>query len=130
MQPIVLITGGSRGIGAATALLAAQQGWAVAVNYVANALAADAVVRHIVAAGGRAIAVQADVADWAYHSREIFAGKPPQERLRFDVALKQVNASGLRISARTTAPKCCSSKGSTKNRSTPASSKCTASSAC
>lgn len=59
---VVLITGASRGIGAATALLAAQQGWAVVVNYVANQVAADAVVRHIVAAGGQAIAVQADVA--------------------------------------------------------------------
>jgi NAD(P)-dependent dehydrogenase (short-subunit alcohol dehydrogenase family) len=59
---VVLVTGASRGIGAATAILAAKQGWAVAVNYVANAVAADAVVRHIVAAGGTAIAVQADVA--------------------------------------------------------------------
>jgi NAD(P)-dependent dehydrogenase (short-subunit alcohol dehydrogenase family) len=59
---VVLITGASRGIGAATAILAAKQGWAVAVNYVSNAVAADAVVRHIVAAGGTAIAVQADVA--------------------------------------------------------------------
>jgi NAD(P)-dependent dehydrogenase (short-subunit alcohol dehydrogenase family) len=59
---VVLVTGASRGIGAATAILAAKQGWAVAVNYVSNAVAADAVVRHIVAAGGTAIAVQADVA--------------------------------------------------------------------
>jgi NAD(P)-dependent dehydrogenase (short-subunit alcohol dehydrogenase family) len=59
---VVLVTGASRGIGAATAILAAQQGWTVAVNYVANAQAADAVVRHIVAAGGKAIAIQADVA--------------------------------------------------------------------
>jgi NAD(P)-dependent dehydrogenase (short-subunit alcohol dehydrogenase family) len=59
---VVLVTGASRGIGAATAILAAKQGWAVAVNYVANAVAADAVVRHIVTAGGTAIAVQADVA--------------------------------------------------------------------
>jgi NAD(P)-dependent dehydrogenase (short-subunit alcohol dehydrogenase family) len=57
-----LVTGASRGIGAATALLAAQQGWAVAVNYVANSLAADEVVRQIRAAGGTAMAVQADVA--------------------------------------------------------------------
>ncbi|MBI2753612.1 MAG: SDR family oxidoreductase [Betaproteobacteria bacterium] len=62
MQPIVLITGGSRGIGAATALLAAQKGYAVAVNYASNSLAADEVVRQIRAAGGTAIAVQADVA--------------------------------------------------------------------
>ena len=62
MSQIVLITGGSRGIGAATALLAARQGYAVAVNYAANSLAADEVVRQIRAAGGQAIAVQADVA--------------------------------------------------------------------
>jgi NAD(P)-dependent dehydrogenase (short-subunit alcohol dehydrogenase family) len=62
MNKVVLITGASRGIGAACALLAAQRGWAVAVNYVANSLAADAVVRHIRAGGGTAMAVQADVA--------------------------------------------------------------------
>jgi NAD(P)-dependent dehydrogenase (short-subunit alcohol dehydrogenase family) len=59
---VVLVTGASRGIGAATAILAGKQGWTVVVNYVANAVAADAVMRHIMAAGGRAIAVQADVA--------------------------------------------------------------------
>jgi len=62
MNPIVLITGGSRGIGAATALLAAQRGYAVAVNYTSNSLAADDVVRQIRAGGGTAITVQADVA--------------------------------------------------------------------
>ena len=62
---IALITGGSRGIGAATALLAARQGWAVAVNYQANAAAAQAVVDRIRAGGGTAIAVQADVAQEA-----------------------------------------------------------------
>ena len=61
-KKIVLITGASRGIGAATALFAAKQGWAVAVNYVANSLAADEVVRKIRAAGGTAMAIQADVA--------------------------------------------------------------------
>ncbi|RYF55824.1 MAG: SDR family NAD(P)-dependent oxidoreductase, partial [Comamonadaceae bacterium] len=64
-QPIALITGGSRGIGAATARVAARQGWAVAVNYTRDAEAARAVVAAITAAGGRAIAVQADVADEA-----------------------------------------------------------------
>ncbi|MFZ2736889.1 MAG: SDR family oxidoreductase [Burkholderiaceae bacterium] len=63
MSPIILITGASRGIGAATALLAAQRGYAVAVNYSSNAMAADAVVRHIRADGGTAMAVQANVAD-------------------------------------------------------------------
>ena len=61
MPKTLLITGASRGIGAATALLAASQGWQVAVNYAANSLAADGVVRQIRAAGGVAIAVQADV---------------------------------------------------------------------
>jgi len=59
------VTGASRGIGAATARLAAQAGWAVAVNYTANSLAADEVVRAIRATGGKAITVQADVADEA-----------------------------------------------------------------
>jgi NAD(P)-dependent dehydrogenase (short-subunit alcohol dehydrogenase family) len=62
---VLLVTGGSRGIGAATALLAARQGWAVAVNYSTRSQAADEVVRAIRAAGGRAIPVQADVADEA-----------------------------------------------------------------
>ncbi len=63
MSQVVLITGASRGIGAATALLAARAGYAVAVNYSANALAADEVVRKIRAGGGSAVAVQADVAE-------------------------------------------------------------------
>ncbi len=62
MEQILLVTGGSRGIGAATALLAARAGWAVAVNYTANPAAADAVVRQIRDAGGKAVSVQADVA--------------------------------------------------------------------
>lgn len=65
MSKIILITGGSRGIGAATALLAARQGYAVAVNYSANSLAADEVVRLIRQLGGQAMAVQADVAQEA-----------------------------------------------------------------
>ena len=65
MDKVLLVTGGSRGIGAATCLLAARQGWAVAVNYTAHSLAADEVVRTIRAGGGRAMAVQADVADEA-----------------------------------------------------------------
>lgn len=62
---VLLITGASRGIGAATARLAAREGWAVAVNYAARRDAADAVVRDIEAAGGRALALQADVRDEA-----------------------------------------------------------------
>lgn len=62
MTQTLLITGASRGIGAATARLAAQRGYAVCVNYVRNRDAASAIVDEITAAGGRAIAVAADVA--------------------------------------------------------------------
>ena len=61
-RKVLLVTGGGRGIGAAAARLAAQQGWTVAVNYTANSLAADEVVRQIRASDGNAMAVQADVA--------------------------------------------------------------------
>ena len=59
--PVVLVTGGSRGIGAATSRLAARQGWRVAVNYASNRAAADAVVAAIAASGGEAIAIEGDV---------------------------------------------------------------------
>ena len=62
MPRVLLITGASRGIGAETAKLAAARGYAVCVNYRSNAAAAAQVVSTIEAAGGRAIAVQADVA--------------------------------------------------------------------
>ncbi|MBN8755803.1 MULTISPECIES: SDR family oxidoreductase [Variovorax] len=65
MDQVLLITGGGRGIGAATALLAAKRGYAVAVNYASNSLAADEVVRGIRAGGGTAMSVQADVGDEA-----------------------------------------------------------------
>ncbi|KAF1852383.1 hypothetical protein Lal_00037112 [Lupinus albus] len=58
---VIIVTGGSRGIGAATALLAAQRGYAVCVNYVSNREAAESVARQIRAAGGRAITVAGDV---------------------------------------------------------------------
>ena len=60
-QKIALITGASRGIGAATAKLLANQGYAVCINYQHNHTAADEVVKHITAQGGRAVAYQADV---------------------------------------------------------------------
>jgi NAD(P)-dependent dehydrogenase (short-subunit alcohol dehydrogenase family) len=63
MDRILLVTGASRGIGAATARLAAQAGYAVCVNYRERGDTAAAVVADIEAAGGRALAVQADVAD-------------------------------------------------------------------
>jgi NAD(P)-dependent dehydrogenase (short-subunit alcohol dehydrogenase family) len=64
-SPVILITGASRGIGAATAMMAAQAGYRVAVNYHSNAIAAQNLVGQIQAAGTTAIAVQADVADEA-----------------------------------------------------------------
>ena len=60
---VAVVTGGSRGIGRATALLLASRGAAVCVNYVARADAAGALVREITGFGGTAIAVQADVSD-------------------------------------------------------------------
>ena len=59
MDEVLLVTGGSRGIGAATAVLAAGKGYAVAVNYTRNEAAAQEVVRSIRAAGGRAEALLA-----------------------------------------------------------------------
>ena len=63
--PVLLVTGGGRGIGAATARLAAQRGYAVAINYAHTAQAAEALVAEIQAQGGQAIALQAEVADEA-----------------------------------------------------------------
>lgn len=63
MQKTVLITGGGRGIGAATALLAAERGYTVCVNYRSDKEAALAVVKTITDSGGTAWAFEADVAD-------------------------------------------------------------------
>jgi NAD(P)-dependent dehydrogenase (short-subunit alcohol dehydrogenase family) len=65
MTKTILITGASRGIGAACARLATDRGWQVGVNYRADADAANAIVRDIEAGGGKAFAVQADVSQEA-----------------------------------------------------------------
>lgn len=64
-RKVLLVTGAGRGIGAATAQLAAARGYAVCVNYLNNREAAEAVVSAITQAGGRAIAIAADVAQEA-----------------------------------------------------------------
>ena len=65
MQPVLIVTGGSQGIGAATARLAAARGYAVALTYVRSRDLADSLVAEISASGGKAIAVQAEMADEA-----------------------------------------------------------------
>ena len=62
MSKVLIVTGGGRGIGAATARLAAERGYAVCVNYRKNRAAADAVVAGIQETGGTALAVGADIA--------------------------------------------------------------------
>jgi NAD(P)-dependent dehydrogenase (short-subunit alcohol dehydrogenase family) len=90
MAGTVLITGGSRGIGAATARLAAEQGYAVAINYRVERERAEALVAEIGKAGGQAIAVQADVAQQDQVTR-LF--QELDERLSRPSAL--VNAAGI-----------------------------------
>ena len=61
-SPHVLVTGGSRGIGAAVCRMAGARGWRVSVNYLRDGAAAEAVVADIVGAGGQAVALAGDVA--------------------------------------------------------------------
>ncbi len=63
MEQVLIVTGASRGIGAATARLAAARGYAVAVNYSRDRAGAEAVAAAIEAEGGRAAALQADISD-------------------------------------------------------------------
>ncbi len=60
MGDVLIVTGGSRGIGAATAKLAAERGWSVLTTYIERREPAEAVIREITAAGGRAATIQAN----------------------------------------------------------------------
>jgi 3-oxoacyl-[acyl-carrier protein] reductase len=86
-----LVTGGSRGIGAATARALAAEGWPVGVNYHSGADAADAVVKEIEEAGGKAVALQGDVADPEVPDKLL---KALQEK--FGPVLVLVNNAGVR----------------------------------
>jgi len=68
-RPVLLIAGGSRGIGASTCRLAAARGYDVAVNYKSNAKAAADVVEAVMAAGGKAVALRGDMIDEATVAR-------------------------------------------------------------
>lgn len=61
MSKVILITGGSRGIGRAAAVLCGARGWSVGVNYASNRAAADETVAQVEAAGSRAVAIAGDV---------------------------------------------------------------------
>jgi NAD(P)-dependent dehydrogenase (short-subunit alcohol dehydrogenase family) len=103
MTGVVLITGGGRGIGAATAKLAAARGYAVAVNYKSNAAAAAGVVKQIEQAGGRAIAIQGDVASEEDVNRLFIAvdGFGPLEHLVYSSGVTGRNSRFEAVSAQT-----------------------------
>ncbi|MBY8140138.1 glucose 1-dehydrogenase [Vibrio fluvialis] len=90
MNKVVIVTGASRGIGAATSKLLAKQGYAVCVNYRANQANADQVVGAITDMGGRAFAMQADVAN----EQEVEALFAATEQ-RFGVVTHLVNNAGI-----------------------------------
>jgi NAD(P)-dependent dehydrogenase (short-subunit alcohol dehydrogenase family) len=100
--PILLITGASRGIGAATARLAARRGFDVAVNYLQDRTSADAVVADVVAAGRRAIAVQADMSKEADIERMFATVDEELGRLTHFVYNTGITGPAARVEALTT----------------------------
>lgn len=90
MTKVLLVTGGGRGIGAATSLLAAKSGYSVAINYLADRNAAEKLVKEIKTAGGNAVAIQADVAQ----SDEVIRMFDEAERA-FGPVTALVNSAGI-----------------------------------
>ncbi len=91
--PVILITGGSRGVGAATARLAAERGYDVAISFVSDEAAALAVANDVKAAGRRALAIRADSAD-PEHVAALFA-EIDREFGRIDVLVNNAAILGL-----------------------------------
>ena len=92
--PLLLVTGGSRGIGAATARLAAAQGWDVAINYARDEAAAEAVADAVRALGRRALTLCADVADEG-QVRAMFAKLDRHAREGMGPLVGLVNNAGI-----------------------------------
>lgn len=92
-----LVTGGSRGIGAATARVLAEDGWPVGVNYRSDGDAADRVVKEIEQAGGKAVALQADISDPAAPDALL-----KELKEHFGTVLVLVNNAGTSADALTT----------------------------
>lgn len=90
MNKVVIVTGGSRGIGAATSLLLAQHGYAVCVNFHSNVQQAQKVVESIEEQGGKAFAYQADVSDEKQVQAMFVA-----TRQRFGTVSHLVNNAGI-----------------------------------
>lgn len=91
---VAIVTGASRGIGAATARRLAEDGATVVVNYARHAEAAQQVVGQITASGGKAVAIQADIADLA-QMRRLFA--ETQERFgRLDILVNNAGVAEFR----------------------------------
>ena len=84
MTQTILITGGSRGIGRAAAILCGERGWSVGINYAGNAAAAEETVQAVEQAGGKAMAVKGDVSSEAdvvamfAATARAFCGKGPE----------------------------------------------------
>ncbi|MBU1436119.1 MAG: SDR family NAD(P)-dependent oxidoreductase, partial [Gammaproteobacteria bacterium] len=93
MKKVVIVTGGGRGIGAATAKLLAKQGYQVCVNYRVNAQRAEAIVAEISAAGGQAFSMRADVSS----ENEVIALFDATER-QFGPVTHLVNNAGILFS--------------------------------